>query len=645
MSVFHYKDAQKLAQKEFRSCTSKGQYPYLLALEDFVPVERINRGTDLGAVQIPMEFIVGGRAKVFARNFMPLAEEGSEFADKWIRLSEAHLEEGIRDPVKVCEYLNRFYVQEGNKRVSVLKYFGAASVYANVIRILPERSGSEEIERYYEFVDFYAYSKVNFLEFSKPGSYAFLQRLLGKAPGEVWTDEDRNNLSTAYYYFRQAYEARGGRKLTSTVGDAMLAYMKVYGYQSLRGKSETEIKKQVAKIWEEIALQQEQPAIDVKLQPAEEKDEGLLTKVLPKIDAKKTMKVAFVHDKTPELSGWTYSHELGRKHLEGVFHGELETKAYFNAMEDDPLAVIETAVADGNTVVFTTSPRLLPASLRAAVDHPEATILNCSLNKSHRYIRTYYARMYEAKFVAGAIAGALAGNSDVGYICDYPIFGQLAGINAFALGAQMTAPAARVYLEWSAVGGIKAASKRLTGRGIRLISSQDLASEGDRWKEARDKSPFGLSLVGEDGQVTLAMSVWRWDVYYEAVLRRIRGKTFQAEYQESSKALNYYWGMSAGVVDLKYSDKLPDSVRKLADLLKSGICAGTCDPFRGPLYDQNGRQMASKGDALTLEQVMNMAWLNENIVGALPAYEELDETGKGTVGIVGVDPVAKGTVE
>ena len=105
--------------------------------------------------------------------------------------------------------------------------------------------------------------------------------------------------------------------------------------------------------------------------------------------------------------------------------------------------------------------------------------------------------------------------------------------------------------------------------------------------------------------------------------------------------MNYYWGMSAGVVDLKYSDKLPDSVLKLADLLKEGICADTCNPFRGPLYDQNGRIMARKGDALTPEQAMSMAWLNENIVGSLPAYEELDETGKGTVGIVGVDPVAK----
>ena len=636
MPALYYKDALKMAQKEFRACTSKGQYPYLLSLEEIVPAERLNSGVYLGAVQIPMEFIVGGRAKVFARNFMPLVEENSEFADKWMSLCRAHLEEGNRDHVKVYEYLNRYYVEEGNKRVSVLKFFGAAKVYANVTRVLPERNGSEEVERYFEFVDFYSYSKVNFLEFSRPGGYLQLQRMMGKAPGEAWTDEERSGLSTTYYYFRQAYEAQGGKRLTSTVGDAMLAYFEVYGYQSLRGKPEVEIRQSVAKVWEEITLQQERPAIDVKLAPAEEKEKGLLAKVLPRPDAKKPMKVAFIHDKTPETSGWTYGHELGRRHLERVFHEELETAAYCNAMEGDPLAVIEGAIGDGNTVIFTTSPQLLPASLRAAVEHPEVTILNCSLNKSHRYIRTYYARMYEAKFVAGAIAGAMAGSHDVGYICDYPIFGQFAGINAFALGVQMTAPTARVFLEWSAVGGIKAAAKRLTDRGIAFISSQDLARQ-----ENRDKSPFGLSLVNEDGQVNLAMSVWQWGAYYEAILRRVRSRTFQAEYDQSSKALNYYWGMSAGVVDLKCSDKLPDSVRKLAGLLKDGIRADVYSPFRGPLYAQGGRLTAKKGDVLTPEQVINMDWLNENIVGSIPAYEELDETGKATVGIVGVDPIVK----
>ena len=138
--------------------------------------------------------------------------------------------------------------------------------------------------------------------------------------------------------------------------------------------------------------------------------------------------------------------------------------------------------------------------------------------------------MYEVKFISGAIAGALAGGDSIGYVGDYPIFGQVASINAFALGVQLTNPRTRVYLEWSSVSSGESAVQRLTDRGIRLISAQDLTKLGG-WKD----SSFGLSLVGEDGQVNLAMPVWRWGVYYEELLRRIRNKSFQAEYQESPR--------------------------------------------------------------------------------------------------------------
>ena len=36
-----------------------------------------------------------------------------------------------------------------------------------------------------------------------------------------------------------------------------------------------------------------------------------------------------------------------------------------------------------------------------------------------------------------------------------------------------------------------------------------------------------------------------------------------------------------------------------------------------------------------------MDWLVENIVGAIPKYEELDETGKATADVVGVEPSTK----
>ena len=488
------------------------------------------------------------------------------------------------------------------------------------------------MELYYEFADFYQCSRINFLEFSKPGSYAELQKLLGKLPDQAWSEDERRDFTAAYYCFHQAYDAQGGGRLTSTVGDALLAFLKIYGYDALRGKTAQDIQSAVAKVWEDITLQQEEEPIDVKLSPqeAEKKSSSLLSWFLPKGE-QKILRIAFVHDKDPEHSNWTYGHELGRRHLEKVFGGGLETSAQYNAMETDPLQILQKVIDEGSGVIFTTSPLLLHASLRAAVDHPEVIVLNCSLNTSHRYIRTYYARMYEVKFIAGALAGALAGNDPVGYICDYPIYGQVAGINAFALGVQLTNPLARVHLEWSSVDDDKTAVQRLTDKGIRLISAQDPA------RRSASSHSFGLSLIESDHQVNLAMPVWNWGVYYEAILRRIQDRSFQIEYQESHKALNYYWGLSAGVVDLNCSFRLPDSTRKLADLLRDGIRSGSCHPFRGPIYDQEGRQQVPEGDVLDVEGIITMDWLAENVVGALPAYEELSDTGKATVGIVGVD--------
>lgn len=640
MAELYYRDAQRKAQREFRNCVSMGEHPYLPILDDFVSSDRFTQSVDLGMIQLPMRLIVGtrtsGRTRAFARNFMPLLAENSEFALKWKALCKAHLEEGIRDAIKVYEYMNRFYVEEGNKRVSVLKFFDAVSVAAHVIRIMPERNGSREVELYYEFVDFYQCSKLNEIEFTRPGSYAELQRLLGKKPGEEWTEEERRDFSAVCFYFRQAYEAyRDGEHLDMTVGDAMLAYIRVYGFQELRDKGPAEVKKLLSKVWEEITLQQEKTPIALKLTPEENKSEGILSKILPKTEIKK-LKAAFIYDKSPETSGWAHGHEMGRQHVNRVFQGQLETTAYFNAMDTDPLKMIEQAIEEENKVIFTTSPRLLPASLRAAVDHPDITILNCSLNTSHRYIRTYYARMYEAKFIAGAVAGSLAGSNHVGYICDYPIFGQVAGINAFALGVQMTNPCAKVFLEWSAVGDLEKAIKRLTDQGIFLISSQDVPKQGESMRGS-----FGLSLVNSDGQVNLVLPVWQWGVYYEAILRQIRDKSFQTEYKESSKALNYYWGMSAGVIDVRCSDTLPDGSLKLAMLLKHAICKEICLPFQGPLYAQGGKRMVQPQQQLTPEQIINMDWLVENVSGSIPTYEELNETGKATVGIVGVESTGK----
>lgn len=632
-----YKEALRSGQKEKRHLISQGRYPYLLVMEEMMSKERFNSGMNLGIMQIPAEFIVGtkteGRTNAFAANFMPLLDEKTEFALKWKSLCKAHLEEGIREPVKVFEYMNRYYVEEGNKRVSVLKFFGAVSIPAQVTRILPPKGDAPELKIYYEFLDFYKCTKINYIEFSHEGSYAKLQKLMGKAAEEKWTEDEVSTFRANYYYFRHMFDSLGGKDLKCTPGDAFLGYIDIYGYASFKEKSGTEIKKEIQKIWEELELLQEEEAIDIKLDPEEERKRTFLEKVFGE-DQRET-KVAFIYDKTPEDSGWIYGHELGRQHVEKVFQNRIVTSAYQNAAKDAE-AVIEQAIKDGNEIIFTTSPQLLKASLTAAVNHKDKLILNCSLNKPHRYIRTYYARMYEVKFIIGAIAGILAENDKVGYVCDYPIVGQIAGINAFALGVQMVNPRAKVYLEWSSVQGTYVALARLRKKGIHIISSMDFAKP-----EAGGYSSFGLYKLDDDGKQNLAMPVWHWGVYYEKLIQSILNRTMQMQYETSHKALNYYWGMSAGVVELIYSNHLPESVKKLADILEKTICSGIYNPFCGPFQIQSGEIIDKEGRGATLEQIITMDWLAANVEGTIPEYEQLDDEGKATVESAGA-PVVKG---
>ena len=145
-----YKSALRAGQRAYRARIARGQSPYLAVLDDVLKGVDIVAQEPLGLVDIPAESIVGtktnGRHTAFAANFMPLLGEETEFAHKWISLCETNLsDEGIRDPIRCCEYMGRFYVQEGNKRVSVLKSFGAPSIPAVVTRIIPAWSQEHEV--------------------------------------------------------------------------------------------------------------------------------------------------------------------------------------------------------------------------------------------------------------------------------------------------------------------------------------------------------------------------------------------------------------------------------------------------------------------------------------------------------------------
>ena len=246
MSENDYREAQKLAVKEYKKATARGESPYPIGLETIVSSGQMAAGRNLGFEQIPLALVVGtkheGRSNAFARNFMPLLDNSSEFADKWKTLCNAHLTEGIREPVKVYEYRNRFYVEEGNKRVSILKYFEADSIDASVIRIPSAQDGTDEAALYEAFLKFHDWSGLRTVEFSDPDSYERLQFLVGKEPGDRWTEDERKDFLSFYYYFHKEYVSIGKGKTLRSLCDDMLTFIELHGYSKVNALSPLQLK-------------------------------------------------------------------------------------------------------------------------------------------------------------------------------------------------------------------------------------------------------------------------------------------------------------------------------------------------------------------------------------------------------------------
>ncbi len=618
MAKEDYLKAYKLGKKDYQTRMLRGEKPTLQVLDDIMPERGTYHEVPLGIVQIPVDQIVGtknvARSNSFAGNFMPILLENTEFASKWARLSTTHLEEGIRDPIKAYEYMNRFYVEEGNKRVSILKYFGAVSIPGNVTRIVPARTEEKENKIYYEFMEFYQWAPINYIWFSQEGSFLKLQEAVEKEPGEKWTEDDLLRFSTMYTRFTSEYRAKGGSRLKITPGDAFLAFVTVHGYNAVDEMTTNEMKDLITKSWEEFELLQEEDDIELKMKPSQEK-KPLFSMLLPMSSPKQ--KIAFLYEKTPGTSAWTYAHELGRLYLEQTFSDEVSTSCYENATKENAAELIDQAIESGCNLIFTTTPPLVQASVKAAIENPEVKILNCSLNTSHRYIRTYYSRMHEAKFLMGAIAGAMAENGKLTYIADYPIFGTIANINAFALGAKMINPRVKVFLEWSSRKEVDIA-ERIRETGSACVSGRDIVipEEASRF--------FGIYHMENGNPRNLAMPLSHWGKFYEQLIRTIMDGGWKHD-DNSAKAINYWWGMSAGVIDVACSRNLPIGTKRLVELLKATITSGEFNPFSGILYSQAGVVQDTAERCLLPEEIMTMDWLAENVVGTIPQAVELTE--------------------
>lgn len=635
----YYKEAKKLGDEAVRAAIKNGVSPYLPVLDNFEEIKHNAGEVHVGLLDLPIMRIRGnkerGRNNAFANNFMPIFEDDSEFATKWTALYDSYLEEGIRESIKCYEYMNWYYVQEGNKRVSVSRFGGSAFILADVTRILPIKNDTKEVKVYYEYLDFFNVTRNPYIVFSEPGEYAKLAALLGQDLKNEWNEEVCVDLKAAFFNFVRKFRLAFKTGDELTLGDAFLIYISIFPMKTLSEDTEEQIIKNIKLARKELFTGGDPDKIAfLDAAPEAEKNPGIISFFTgaKNYSASAPLKVGFVYDADAENSRWIGSHELGRFYVDNMTGDNVFTQSYSSTEAGDSVsAALEKAVADKNDIIFTVSPDMMNDTLKAAVLHPQIRFLNCSVGQSHPSVRCYHGKLYEASFLMGILAantmlldGCHCKERRIGYIVRKAGTMTAADLNAFAIGVSLIDPSCRIVLK--CLNGDEN-SVDWAKEGVYMYADFDYTADPGTYKTP------GVYKLENGAETFIGTPYFNWGKYYVQIVQSvISGAWDTDEIMKLHGVANYWFGLSTGVVDIR-TPELPYQTKKMLSFFKNSIISGGYDPFTGEIHSQDdmiqenphkkNSHISVSLEKMTVNKIVSMDWLNDNIDGELPNEDEI----------------------
>ena len=635
-SSANYKQARAMGRHYLSEHSDSATKGYLYILDDLLDNVEICGEINLGTTEIPIHKILGtrtsARSNAFAGNFMPLLPENTEFGAKWCKLYESHIREGIREPIKVYEYLNRYFVQEGNKRVSVLKYLGAVAIEARVTRLIPKRDESnKQISIYYEFLDFDRRATFDNLWFSHRGGFTGLVNLV-----ETWQQEHpecktstADLINASFKSFRLCYREAGFGTIPITSGDAFLEYLKVYGFKPDRPLD---------------TIREQVKSCEAQFKLVSVKDPDTVNTVEQKFPSEKAalsffsrkprkLKVAFAFESTPEKCLWTYDHDVARKRLERIMGDKISVVTRYQVPNgENSYGPLKELMEEEPDILFATSPNMSAGALRLSIENPDKTILNCDFAQPKKNIMTYYAKFYEAAFLCGVMAGSMTRTGLLGYtttMATHP--GSTFNLNAFCLGAQLVNPTAHVVnlnlyrVDMSDPYHMEA-RKELARHGVDIAMcihqpNTPLVRKG--FPGVYAQLYLLQSNTGHPNECIGAAAV-DWSVLYNDLVGdsfKTKNSILDITRSGNDSSVHFGWGLNTGILDVLGVDSfMGHNAIRLLNIFKDLIATGKIHPFEGPLYDRDHNMILEKYSTLNLLEIQSMKWLHEAVVDSIDLY-------------------------
>lgn len=336
------------------------------------------------------------------------------------------------------------------------------------------------------------------------------------------------------------------------------------------------------------------------------------------VRAQAPLKVGVLYNTPISDVGWNFQHHSGMREMERAFAGKVKLAFVENVAEGpDAERVIRELAAGGNQLIFTPSFGYMEPTLRVAAEFPKLKFANGTGYKQAANVATYSARFYEARYLLGVLAGHMSKTGIAGYVAAFPIPEVLQGINAFTLGMRRINPKAEVRVVWvnSWFDPIKEtqATTTLINQGADILSNHTNSPAAVREAEARGKFSMGyqsdMARLAPKGH--LSAVVHEWGPYYTESVRQALADTWKP----SNKLGSYAEGF---IRIAPLNPVVPKAVQDDVLRLEAELKAGRLLPFGGPFKDNEGRDKAAAGGALSDADIGAMNYYVAGVLGKVP---------------------------
>lgn len=327
-----------------------------------------------------------------------------------------------------------------------------------------------------------------------------------------------------------------------------------------------------------------------------------------------TFKVGFVHMGSIHDNGYTQAMDKARLELESQGIPTM----YEEHVPDnsDCEKAIRRLIKGGCSVIYTTSWGFMDSTVKLAREYPYVWFGHCSGNVKDPppNFKNFFGRMYQSRYLAGIVAGLMTKRNRIGYVAAFSLPECIRGINAFTLGVKSVNKIARVEVVWTKTwydpGLEEAGAKELLDKRCDIIAQHQDTPACQIAAEKAGALAIGYNMPSRNAApgAYLTSCYFNWDKFILKDVDDIR---------KGNRTNEPWWGgLESRVVDLdQLSDLCYPWIKDRVDAARKSIVDGNFKVFEGPVYDQKGTLRVREGEILSDEEIWNMNWFVDGVVG------------------------------